>query len=334
VNNARGAGCRTALLFTAALGLLACAERAAAQDAPPRRLRIGYQKYGALVLLKARGALERRLEPFKVEVKWTEFPGGPALLEALNVGSIEFGQVGEAPHIFAQAAGADLVYVANEPAEPAGEAILVPKDYQELYNTTNRLLDDVGYRLSVWLTDRGHPAFFLPRDGYGSLEVLLQKPFAGFSHVMSAKYAGLGTIGLSHNIITPEYGPRLRLASLFTTAEIPGAPVRTEDLCNGCRVCERLCPVNALEHRDDVLIGNFDKAACTRHHITLRGEQHWPCGICVKVCPIGEDRKVYGSYTTGEYLREKSAIEANPDDPRYRGLVHLRRHGSSGGRIA
>ncbi len=207
-------------------------------------------------------------------------------------------------------------------------------NYQELYNTANRLLDDVGYRLSVWLTDRGHPSFFLPRDGYGSLEVLLQKPFAGFSHVMSAKYAGLGTIGLSHNIITPEYGPRLRLASLFTTAEIPGAPVRTEDYCNGCRVCERLCPVNALEHRDDVLIGNYDKAACTRHHITLRGEKHWPCGICVKVCPVGEDRKVYGSYTTGEYLREKSAIEANPDDPRYRGLVHLRRHGSSGDRIA
>jgi sulfonate transport system substrate-binding protein len=117
-----------ALLFTAALGLLACAERAAAQAAPPQRLRIGYQKYGALVLLKARGALERRLEPLKVEVKWTEFSAGPALLEALNVGSIDFGQVGEAPPIFAQAAGADLVYVANEPAEPAGEAILVPKD--------------------------------------------------------------------------------------------------------------------------------------------------------------------------------------------------------------
>jgi sulfonate transport system substrate-binding protein len=117
-----------ALLFTAALGLLACAERAAAQAAPPQRLRIGYQKYGALVLLKARGALERRLEPLKVEVKWTQFSAGPALLEALNVGSIDFGQVGEAPPIFAQAAGADLVYVANEPAEPAGEAILVPKD--------------------------------------------------------------------------------------------------------------------------------------------------------------------------------------------------------------
>lgn len=63
-----------------------------------------------------------------VEVKWTEFPAGPQLLEGLNVGSIDFGTVGEAPPIFAQAAGADLVYVGNEPAAPAAEAIVVPKN--------------------------------------------------------------------------------------------------------------------------------------------------------------------------------------------------------------
>src|ERR1700723_4149076 len=91
-------------------------------------LRIGYQKYGTLVLLKARGSLEKRLAPLHVEVKWTEFPAGPQLLEGLNVGSIDFGTVGEAPPIFAQAAGADLVYVGNEPAASAAEAIIVPKD--------------------------------------------------------------------------------------------------------------------------------------------------------------------------------------------------------------
>ncbi|MGA3092717.1 MAG: sulfonate ABC transporter substrate-binding protein [Terriglobales bacterium] len=90
-------------------------------------LRIGYQKYGTLVLLKARGSLEKRLARLQVEVRWTEFPAGPQLLEGLNVGSIDFGTVGEAPPIFAQAAGADLVYVGNEPAASAAEAILVPK---------------------------------------------------------------------------------------------------------------------------------------------------------------------------------------------------------------
>jgi len=92
------------------------------------QLRIGYQKYGTLTLLKARGDLEKRLAPQGIEVKWTEFPACPVLLEGLNVGSIDFGTVGEAPPIFAQAAGADLVYVANQPPAPKAEAILVPKD--------------------------------------------------------------------------------------------------------------------------------------------------------------------------------------------------------------
>src|SRR6202044_1362782 len=89
-------------------------------------IRIGYQKYGTLVLLKAHGSLEKRLAPLHVEVQWTEFPAGPQLLEGLNVGSIDFGTVGEAPPIFAQAAGADLVYVGNEPSASAAEAIVVP----------------------------------------------------------------------------------------------------------------------------------------------------------------------------------------------------------------
>src|SRR5271166_5470413 len=111
----------------AALIVLAAAPLASAQNAD-NVIRIGYQKYGTLVLLKARGSLEKRLAPLHVEVKWTEFPAGPQLLEGLNVGSIDFGTAGEAPPIFAQAAGADLVYVGNEPAASAGEAILVPKN--------------------------------------------------------------------------------------------------------------------------------------------------------------------------------------------------------------
>src|ERR1700691_6664212 len=107
--------------------LMALAPFGFAQNAD-KVLRIGYQKFGTLVLLKARGSLEKRLAPIHVEVKWTEFPAGPQLLEGLNVGAIDFGTVGEAPPIFAQAAGADLIYVGYEPAASAAEAILVPKD--------------------------------------------------------------------------------------------------------------------------------------------------------------------------------------------------------------
>ena len=111
------------LLSAAALGVFTGA--AAAQDKAV--LRIGYQKYGTLTLLKGRGTLDQRLAAQGIAVKWTEFPAGPVLLEGLNVGSIDFGTVGEAPPIFAQAAGANLVYVANEPPAPRSEAIVVPK---------------------------------------------------------------------------------------------------------------------------------------------------------------------------------------------------------------
>jgi sulfonate transport system substrate-binding protein len=92
-------------------------------------LRIGYQKAAStLVLLKAHGTLEKRLKAQGVEVKWAEFAAGPQLLEALNVGSVDFGYVGEAPPVFAQAASANFVYSAYEIPTPDAEAILVPKD--------------------------------------------------------------------------------------------------------------------------------------------------------------------------------------------------------------
>ena len=91
-----------------------------------RTIRIGYQKYGTLVFEKARGTLEKRLAPLHVHVTWTEFLGGPALLEAMGAESIDFGTAGDAPPIFGQAAGVPLVYLAVEPASPHGEAVIVP----------------------------------------------------------------------------------------------------------------------------------------------------------------------------------------------------------------
>ncbi|GER67739.1 sulfonate ABC transporter substrate-binding protein [Weizmannia acidilactici] len=105
-------------------------EKAAAKlgEKNDKVIRIGYQKFGTLNILKAKGSLEKQLKPLGYTVKWTEFPGGPQLLEALNAGSLDFGHTGEAPPIFAQAAGAPLVYFANSVANPKGEAIIVPKD--------------------------------------------------------------------------------------------------------------------------------------------------------------------------------------------------------------
>ncbi|MDI9635338.1 sulfonate ABC transporter substrate-binding protein [Geitlerinema splendidum] len=123
-----------ALLFSLGLSLsfaiAACSPTPeTANSTPAQTLRIGYQKSStALNLLKSKGDLEKRLAPQNVSVEWNEFAAGPQMLEALNVGSIDFAYTGETPPVFAQAAGAPLVYVAYEPLGGAAEAILVRKD--------------------------------------------------------------------------------------------------------------------------------------------------------------------------------------------------------------
>ncbi|MEZ2903758.1 sulfonate ABC transporter substrate-binding protein [Acinetobacter terrestris] len=98
------------------------------KEAETVTLNIGFQKYGLLPIIKERGTLETALKDQGINVKWVEFPAGPQLLEGLNVGSVSLGEAGEAPPIFAQAANANLVYVANQPAMPTAEALIVQKD--------------------------------------------------------------------------------------------------------------------------------------------------------------------------------------------------------------
>src|ERR1700733_5699419 len=89
-----------------------------------REIRIGYQKNGVLVIARQQAALERYFEPKAIAVKWLEFSSGPPMLEAMNPGSVDYGAVGDTPPIFAQAAGAAIVYAAGQPITN-GQGILV-----------------------------------------------------------------------------------------------------------------------------------------------------------------------------------------------------------------
>lgn len=94
----------------------------------PESFKVGYQKSASiLVVARQQGLLEERLAELGVkEVDWVEFQFGPPLLEALGSGAVDIGFVGDAPPIFAQAAGANLVYVASTPSVFSG--ILVPEE--------------------------------------------------------------------------------------------------------------------------------------------------------------------------------------------------------------
>ncbi|MBP2029509.1 epoxyqueuosine reductase QueG [Methanohalophilus levihalophilus] len=164
--------------------------------------------------------------------------------------------------------------------------------YHELYRTINSLLDQYTYRLSIFLTEKGHPSIFIPRDGYGSIDVLLEKPIAFFSHRHAAFLAGLGTFGVNNTLLTSKYGPRVRFGTILTTAKLEAYPIADEELCTRCMLCVKHCPVNALDEKD-YPEGITNKKACALYSSKLRERHISPCGICIKVCPIGKDRETY-----------------------------------------
>ncbi|MGC4892448.1 sulfonate ABC transporter substrate-binding protein [Micromonospora sp. DT31] len=112
----RTAALLTTLALLAATTLTGCGGEAAG-DGP---LRIGYQRFGGLSLVKARGDAKN--------VTWSLFESGPALTEALKAGSIDIGQVGEAPPVFAAAGKISFSVIGTSQPIPQGEAVLVKAD--------------------------------------------------------------------------------------------------------------------------------------------------------------------------------------------------------------
>jgi sulfonate transport system substrate-binding protein len=115
---------RDFLKWSAGSVAVAALSRQARAQAPVTEIRIGYQKNGVLVIARQQAVLEQHFAPQGIAVKWTEFSSGPPMMEAMNVGSIDYGAVGDSPPVFAQSAGAAVVYAAGQPIVN-GQGILV-----------------------------------------------------------------------------------------------------------------------------------------------------------------------------------------------------------------
>ncbi len=111
-----------------ALGLAALAIAPARAEDKPAEIRIGTQKGGYFPAVRQRRTVEEAFKPLGIEIKWIDFQFGPPLLEAINVGAVDFGFVGDAPPIFAQAGNAKIRYVAAVKSEGTTQAIIVPQD--------------------------------------------------------------------------------------------------------------------------------------------------------------------------------------------------------------
>lgn len=156
------------------------------------------------------------------------------------------------------------------------------EDYQAEYRRLNRSLDAAAGALAALLRDHGCQAVTVPATGpdeYGS-----------FPHKTAATVAGLGWIGKTALFVSPEFGPAVRLATVFTDLSLPpGEPV-TKGRCGTCRACVDACPAGCgrdVDWRAGMALDElFDASAC-RHHINhYTGLETQICGICIAACPL------------------------------------------------
>jgi sulfonate transport system substrate-binding protein len=174
---------RTAVAALGAFG--AGAVFAQGPAARPVTVRLGYQKSSTLVaLLKVQGTLEKQLAPLNATLSWHEFTSGLPLLEALNLDNLDISaDVADTVPVFAQAAGAELTFIAQEAPSPAAQAIVVRED-SPLKTVADLKGKKVGfakaagahYLLIAALEKAGlsfkdiEPAYLTPADGRAAFE--------------------------------------------------------------------------------------------------------------------------------------------------------------------
>lgn len=114
---------------------------------------------------------------------------------------------------------------------------------------------------------------------------------------------------------------------LPVTETLEGDPLVDENLCGTCHNCEKICPVNALTDDKNERYARLDINACASQGKRLRQAFRNPCGYCIKVCPVGEDRQLFQSTNTQKYFDEAAALAANPHAPEYQDWLHIRKYG-------
>ncbi|MFW9904800.1 MAG: 4Fe-4S double cluster binding domain-containing protein [Candidatus Thorarchaeota archaeon] len=163
--------------------------------------------------------------------------------------------------------------------------------YAHYYRTVNTLIDHITLRLSERIVKNRYFALAIP----ASLSIGPDKLFSNASHKAFARRAGLGWIGKNLLLITPEFGPRVRLGTVLTNIPLKSNKSAIELNCGNCTKCIDACPIQALKpsnfevypaKRENV----FDAMKCHTRLEKLGKKEHIGvsiCGVCIKVCPIG-----------------------------------------------
>lgn len=157
------------------------------------------------------------------------------------------------------------------------------------YDVINQRLDLITSRLASVLQRDGHKALPIP----ASKRIDAERICGAFSHKMGAHLAGLGWIGKSCLLITPEVGPRVRWATVLTNAAFSATGRSMEERCGECRECVEICPVGAFTGKsfreEEPREVRYDARKCNRHldAIKRKDPELAVCGMCLYVCPHG-----------------------------------------------
>ena len=157
------------------------------------------------------------------------------------------------------------------------------------YDVINPRLDAVASRIASEIQDRGHAVYPIA----ASQTIDRQNQLGTISHKMAARLAGLGWIGKSCLLVTPEVGPRVRWATVLTDAPLEPTGVPADERCGDCRECVDICPAGAFTGRpfkeDEPREARFDVHKCAEHQARLYKDTGFGlCGLCLYVCPQGK----------------------------------------------
>ncbi|MFY9799945.1 MAG: 4Fe-4S double cluster binding domain-containing protein [Methanoregula sp.] len=161
------------------------------------------------------------------------------------------------------------------------------------YDVVNQMLDQIGVRVANELQRAGYSAFPVPASKRTSDENIC----GIFSQKLAAHLAGLGWIGKSCLLITPDHGPRVRWVSILTDAPLQPTGSPMEPWCGDCTACVNICPQNAFTGRifseDEPRETRYDAVACDRYFREMEKKKGVAvCGLCLYVCPYGRKSKI------------------------------------------